>query len=254
MVFYIQEGDIFNIPQIRNYAHGCNCAGAMGKGIALQFRKKYPQMYKQYKTLCREGRFGIGEIFIYQYDDGVIFNLGTQRTWKEKVQLKHIEQSLYKMLAYAQDRSIREIAMPAIGAGLGGGSWVDIKRAINTISSEFPSVDLYVVENYRNMKLNITYVRKHWEEEDITFYMQFIGEYAVRQVEIYTEKAICLSTTTPVCENSILYDQSIDQLSLSEKDIIPKDEFDKIWESLKKTNHGVGSLFERVDQGTDLFD
>ena len=200
-------------------------------------------MYKQYKTLCREGRFGIGEIFIYQYDDGVIFNLGTQRTWKEKVQLKHIEQSLYKMLAYAQDRSIREIAMPAIGAGLGGGSWVDIKRAINTISSEFPSVDLYVVENYRNMKLNITYVRKHWEEEDITFYMQFIGEYAVRQVEIYTEKAICLSTTTPVCENSILYDQSIDQLSLSEKDIIPKDEFDKIWESLKKPNHGVGSLF-----------
>ena len=95
------------------------------------------------------------------------------------------------------------------------------------------------------MKLNITYVRKHWEEEDITFYMQFIGEYAVRQVEIYTEKAICLSTTTPVCENSILYDQSIDQLSLSEKDIIPKDEFDKIWESLKKPNHGVGSLFER---------
>ena len=90
MVFYIQEGDIFNIPQIRNYAHGCNCAGAMGKGIALQFRKKYPQMYKQYKTLCREGRFGIGEIFIYQYDDGVIFNLGTQRTWKEKVQLKQL--------------------------------------------------------------------------------------------------------------------------------------------------------------------
>ena len=40
MVFYIQEGDIFNIPQIRNYAHGCNCAGAMGKGIALQFRKQ----------------------------------------------------------------------------------------------------------------------------------------------------------------------------------------------------------------------
>ena len=45
MVYYIQEGDIFRIPQIRNYAHGCNCAGAMGKGIALQFKDRFPQMY-----------------------------------------------------------------------------------------------------------------------------------------------------------------------------------------------------------------
>ena len=49
MVKYISEGDIFKIEGVNNYAHGCNCAGAMGKGIALVFRAKYPQMYNKYK-------------------------------------------------------------------------------------------------------------------------------------------------------------------------------------------------------------
>jgi len=53
MVYYIEEGNIFQIPQIRNYAHGCNCVGAMGKGIALQFKGRFPEMYEQYKRCVR---------------------------------------------------------------------------------------------------------------------------------------------------------------------------------------------------------
>ena len=49
MINYIEYGDIFDLPYIHCYAHGCNCAGAMGKGIALQFKNKYPEMYLQYK-------------------------------------------------------------------------------------------------------------------------------------------------------------------------------------------------------------
>lgn len=47
MIRYIKNGNIFTLDGINCYAHGCNCAGAMGKGIALQFRSKYPEMYKQ---------------------------------------------------------------------------------------------------------------------------------------------------------------------------------------------------------------
>ena len=42
MIVYIEEGDIFSFSTIKNYAHGCNCAGAMGKGIALAFKEKFP--------------------------------------------------------------------------------------------------------------------------------------------------------------------------------------------------------------------
>lgn len=66
------------------YAHGCNCAGAMGKGIALQFRRKYPNMYLQYKKLCKDGAFKLGDIFEYRLNDEYVYNLGTQKDWKNE--------------------------------------------------------------------------------------------------------------------------------------------------------------------------
>ena len=57
MIRYIEKGDIFRIEGVSSYAHGCNCAGAMGKGIAVQFKSKYPDMYLEYKQLCKENKF-----------------------------------------------------------------------------------------------------------------------------------------------------------------------------------------------------
>ncbi|MCE9385120.1 macro domain-containing protein, partial [Bacteroides fragilis] len=56
MIRYIEKGDIFRIDGVSSYAHGCNCAGAMGKGIAVQFKSKYPDMYLEYKQLCKENK------------------------------------------------------------------------------------------------------------------------------------------------------------------------------------------------------
>ena len=236
MVYYIQEGDVFKIPQIKNYAHGCNCAGAMGKGIALQFREKYPQMYEQYKTLCKKGELVVGSVFCYHNEDGVVFNLGTQKSWKEKAELEYIKASLCKMMEIARNYNITEIAMPAIGAGLGGRPWHVIKDIINSIASENPSIDLYVVEHYKEIETHITYIKKEWEEENIIYYFHFIGEEAVRQIEIYRDKTICVSNTNPTCGDSILYDQSLESLkpSLSDDDYITKDEFNRIWNSQRQ--------------------
>lgn len=234
MVYYIQEGDIFKIPQINNYAHGCNCAGAMGKGIALQFRKKFPLMYEQYKTLCKNGDFKVGSVFCYHYTYGVVFNLGTQKSWKEKAHLDYIEASLREMMEIAHNNDITEIAMPAIGAGLGGKPWHQIKSIINSIASDNPEVDLYVVEHYKEIEKNITYVKKECKEESIIYYLHFIGEEAVRQIEKHSDKTVYLSDANPICGDSILYDQSFLFLksSLSDDDYITKDEFNGIWNSL----------------------
>lgn len=231
MVYYISEGDIFKIPQIKNYSHGCNCGGAMGKGIALQFRKRFPLMYEQYKELCREGKFEVGSVFCYHYEHGVVFNLGTQKSWKVKAQLEYIEASFREMLEIARNSGIKEIAMPAIGAGLGGESWDEIKKIINNAAYDYPSIDLYCVERYKDIKMEITYVKKEWVEENIVFYIHFIGEEAVRQIEKYPGKTVYLSNATPICGESILYDQGFQLIkpSLSEKDYITKDDFEKMW-------------------------
>jgi O-acetyl-ADP-ribose deacetylase (regulator of RNase III) len=149
MVTYIEQGNIFNLQDISNFAHGCNCAGAMGKGIALQFKDKFPKMYIEYKKLCKEGLFSLGDVFTYNYDNGTVFNLGTQTTWKTKADINAVESSLIKMLSYAQQNNIFKIALPKIGAGLGGLNWDDVKFVLDKVAKDYPKIDLFVVENYK---------------------------------------------------------------------------------------------------------
>lgn len=148
MITYFSQGDIFSIPDVFNYAHGCNCAGAMGKGIALQFKEKFPQMYKEYKQLCKSDNFKVGNVFLYKTEDGWVFNLGTQESWKRKAELKYIEQSIESMFLLAEQNHIDKIALPRIGAGLGGLDWRIIKQVIEKKAQKYPNIDLFIVENY----------------------------------------------------------------------------------------------------------
>ncbi len=148
MIQFIERGDIFNINGVNNYAHGCNCAGAMGKGIALQFKNKYPKMYSEYRAMCKDGLFNPGDVFDYSYGNGHIYNLGTQVSWKTKARLEYIENSVGRMLALAASDNVTKIAHPAIGAGLGGLDWDDVKEILNSASSNYPEIELYVVEAY----------------------------------------------------------------------------------------------------------
>jgi O-acetyl-ADP-ribose deacetylase (regulator of RNase III) len=149
MVRYIEYGNIFEIDEVYNYAHGCNCAGAMGKGIAVQFKEKFPEMYRKYKHLCEEGQFTLGDVFEYNYGKGYVFNLGTQKSWKTKAELSAVEQSLTSMLLFASENKVSEIALPKIGAGLGGLKWDDVKKVIEQVSSLHSGINLFVVENYK---------------------------------------------------------------------------------------------------------
>lgn len=149
MVIYLEHGNIFNLQNISNFAHGCNCAGAMGKGIALQFKDKFPKMYHEYKKLCKEGLFSLGDVFTYNYDNGTIFNLGTQTSWKTRADINAVENSLIKMLSYAQQNNISKIALPKIGAGLGGLEWDDVKFVIDKVAKDYPKTDMIIVENYK---------------------------------------------------------------------------------------------------------
>lgn len=151
MITYIEIGNIFNLQDIKSYAHGCNCAGAMGKGIALQFKNKFPEMYLEYKRLCKEGSFFLGDVFAYNYDNGTVFNLGTQATWKTKADINAIEIALINMLTRARLGNILKIALPKIGAGLGGLNWNDVKLIMEKVAKDYPDIDLFVVENYKEI-------------------------------------------------------------------------------------------------------
>ncbi|MDE6422134.1 MAG: macro domain-containing protein [Muribaculaceae bacterium] len=148
MINFISKGDIFSLKDVSSFAHGCNCAGAMGKGIALQFRQKFPRMYYEYKLLCKKGIFVPGDVFDFDYGNGHIYNLATQLTWRTKAKIEFIQTSMLKMFELATSEQVSKIAMPTIGAGLGGLIWTDVKNVICDISNIYPNISLYVVEEY----------------------------------------------------------------------------------------------------------
>lgn len=149
MITYISEGDIFHIPDVNNYAHGCNCAGAMGKGIAVTFKEKFPKMYQEYKQLCRNKQFTPGDVFMYNYGGGMVFNLGTQQSWTTKATIEAVATSLEKMLRLAKENQVDKIALPRIGAGLGKLDWSDVKQVIDRQAATYPGITLFVVENFK---------------------------------------------------------------------------------------------------------
>lgn len=111
------------------FAHGCNRVGVMGAGIALQFRMRYPRMYRQYRALCldRSQAFELGEVFFWDEDTPYVFNLSTQERPGVRADKRAIQMAAERMKFIAKRNDIESIAIPRIGAGLGKLEWADVR-------------------------------------------------------------------------------------------------------------------------------
>lgn len=142
-----ESGDIFVTPGLRGFAHGCNCAGAMGKGIALSFRGRWPSMYEEYRRRCKDKSFQLGDVFTWSEQGETVFNLGTQRSWMKKAELWAVQKSFGGMILAAEASNIMEIALPRIGAGLGGLDWSAVRTLLEDVAGMTP-IHLRVCETY----------------------------------------------------------------------------------------------------------
>jgi len=141
------KGDLFETPGIRAYAHGCNCAGAMGAGIAVAFKKRWPRMFEEYAVRCADGRFRLGDVFVWNEGEVVVYNLATQEHWKTKARLPALKVAAKKMVELAAAVGVERIGLPRIGAGLGGLEWGRVKSLLGEIGEQTP-VTLVVFEQF----------------------------------------------------------------------------------------------------------
>ena len=146
------SGDLFvNACSAQAFAHGCNCQGSMGAGIAKGFKERYPEMYEAYRQLCKTQprQFNLGDVFLWKTQDKPwVFNLGTQeRYWHARASYAAIEEALLKMKAQAEQENLQRIAIPQIGTGYGGLSWKKVRAIIETIFADWDRT-LIVYEEY----------------------------------------------------------------------------------------------------------
>lgn len=141
------EGDLFARPRLPGLAHGCNCAGAMGKGIAVAFRSEFPAMYAEYKRRCTGGMFAPGDVFVWDGGATTVFNLGTHQSWRSPADLDAIKASAAKMVAEADRLGVERIGLPQLGAGLGKLDWRVVKKVL-VRAALTANVELIVAERF----------------------------------------------------------------------------------------------------------
>lgn len=127
-----------------------NCVGIMGRGIALQFKNHFPENFKAYARACERGAVQPGRMFVFETGDLVgpryIINFPTKRHWRGRSRIEDIESGLRALVEEVRSRRIRSIAVPPLGAGLGGLDWIDVKTRITAALGVLPEVDVEVFE------------------------------------------------------------------------------------------------------------
>src|SRR5262245_55523170 len=106
MAVQFTSGDLFtNAHDAQALAHGCNCAGSMGAGVAVGFRERYPAMYESYRAMCKAEprQFNPGDCWLWKADDRPwVFNLATQEGyWRSRATYEAVDAALTAMRAQA---------------------------------------------------------------------------------------------------------------------------------------------------------
>ena len=128
-----RSGDIL-AADVEALVNTVNCVGVMGRGIALQFKNVFPANFRAYEAACRLGEVQPGRMFVYDTQGltypRYIVNFPTKRHWRGKSRMEDIESGLVALVEEIRARGIRSIAIPPLGSGLGGLSWLDVRPRI----------------------------------------------------------------------------------------------------------------------------
>ncbi len=171
MIEFRNSGNLLD-EQVDALVNTVNCKGIMGKGIALEFKKRFPDNFKLYADACDKGDVRTGRVFITaverngDFDEGsdatqlnmfvdgspscesprFIVNFPTKNHWRQPSKIEYIETGLESLTAEIESRDIHSIAVPPLGCGLGGLRWTDVKQKIESAFDRLPSVEVIVFE------------------------------------------------------------------------------------------------------------
>ena len=113
-----------------------NCVGVMGKGVALGFKQRFPDMFRSYKEACSRGEVAPGKLHVWDARPSVpygltIVNLPTKRHWRDDSRYEDVESGLVALREFLKDRGEVSVALPPPGCGNGGLDWKIVKEMVS---------------------------------------------------------------------------------------------------------------------------
>ena len=130
-----------------------NCDGFMGRGIALQFKKAWPDNFKAYASACRKKEVQPGRMFVFEtgrlISPRYIINFPTKVHWRGNSRIAYIETGLNALVEEVKSRGIQSVAIPPLGAGLGGLDWSEVRPLIVRAMEDLPDVRTILFEPHK---------------------------------------------------------------------------------------------------------
>ena len=144
-----KTGDIF-AEKAEALVNAVNCVGVMGRGIALQFKRAFPANFKAYVARCKRNAMQPGRVFVFETgqitNPRYIINFPTKRHWRGKSRMEDIESGLVSLAREIRSRGILSVAIPALGSGLGGLNWSEVRVRLEAALKEFEDVKIIIFE------------------------------------------------------------------------------------------------------------
>jgi O-acetyl-ADP-ribose deacetylase (regulator of RNase III) len=141
------RGDLFGANGLSAIAHGCDCSGSMRKGLANQFRRRWPALFEEYRIQCEQGELRVGDVLAWHEPRLMIFNLAIQKSRKHQAESSIVQQALRRMVELAEKRGLTKIGLPRIGSGAGRLDWPQVRAVIDVVARHTP-VTLVVFEQF----------------------------------------------------------------------------------------------------------
>lgn len=146
MAIALTHGDLLKQDDVDAIVNTVNCVGVMGKGIALQFRNKWPENFRAYEAACKIKDVRPGRMFVFDSGGLVrpnfIINFPTKDHWRGKSRLDFIRAGLADLVMQIQRLGIRSIAIPPLGCGNGGLDWTEVRPIIEAAFADLSDVDV----------------------------------------------------------------------------------------------------------------
>lgn len=146
------QGDMFG-ARADAIVNTVNCVGVMGKGVALEFKRRWPENFDEYRELCQRKALRPGKVFVHQNSDMLdrdswrfLINFPTKDHWKQKSKIEYIDKGLDDFLVQVGNHGIKSVVLPPLGCGNGGLDWLEVRSLIVRKLSSVDSVKFFVFE------------------------------------------------------------------------------------------------------------
>ena len=236
MITYVRTNIFESNAQV--LVNTVNTVGVMGKGLAKEFKRLYPEMFKQYQKFCEEGQLTVGKLQVYKTPNKWVLNFPTKANWRHPSKLEYIEQGLQKFVDNYERLGVKSVAFPMLGCGNGGLSWEDeVKPLMEKYLGDLPievfihvaKQDAYKPEHQNQAEID------HWlhSEPNYLSSVEFIGDLKRR----YAGLINTVEVQNIAMEVSIEQAEGQDLFCLEHEDIrlcLDEISLTGIWQSLRE--------------------